>query len=480
MRVLEKFSDRRCIDLLLKYIKLENFKCYNDVKLTFSQGPFTVIVGENAVGKTAMLEGIAVGIGAFLNGFDDIPKKHISSDEIRLKKFLKGSTATVEPQFPVIVECEGRIDFESQELIWSRSLNRRSGKTTQKGSKAIINYSQYLQEQVMIGEDVNLPIIAYYGTQRLWNTGLREKRNSLKELKSRTHAYLDCLKPEIDMKLLIQWFMDKKYISLEDGVEPGELKAVQKAIQVCLKDFEGIEELNLGRDFNLEYSVRSKDLQFTDGKTTLPFRLLSDGYRNVIGLVADIAFRMASLNPHLEENAVLETSGIILIDEIDLHLHPKWQRRIIDDLKRTFPKVQFIVSTHSPFVIQSLNQGELRILNKEGQIISGEIVTDDQEIVPIEYQDESVEDILEYIMGVKLPQWGKRKKDMYNTAREYFKLLSKYENENLDTSEIKKIKDELDTLIKPFSDNVAYYAFLEQKRLVAEIKRGDQDNEAGQ
>ena len=89
---------------------------------------------------------------------------------------------------------------------------------------------------------------------------------------------------------------------------------------------------------------------------------LSDGYKNTLSMIADIAYRMAVLNPWLLEKVLKETLGIVLIDEIDLHLHTKWQQRIITDLRSIFPKVQFIVSTHAPIVISSVKKDNLLIL----------------------------------------------------------------------------------------------------------------------
>ena len=94
----------------------------------------------------------------------------------------------------------------------------------------------------------------------------------------------------------------------------------------------------------------------------IPVSQLSDGYKCTISLIADIAYRMAILNPQLLNKVLVETEGIILIDEVDLHLHPKWQKRILKDLMDIFPKVQFIVSTHAPEVINSVKKGSVVIL----------------------------------------------------------------------------------------------------------------------
>jgi hypothetical protein len=84
----------------------------------------------------------------------------------------------------------------------------------------------------------------------------------------------------------------------------------------------------------------------------------------MIGMVADIAYRCVTLNPHLNQKALEKTNGLVLIDEIDLHLHPKWQKRVVNDLKKTFPQIQFIATTHSPFIVQSLQSDEVINLDK--------------------------------------------------------------------------------------------------------------------
>lgn len=141
------------------------------------------------------------------------------------------------------------------------------------------------------------------------------------------------------------------------------------------------------------------------------FSALSDGYRNVIKIVTDIATKMCILNPYLEEETLKQTPGIVVIDELDLSLHPTWQRRIVGILKELFPKVQFICATHSPFIIQSLEPGELITLDT---------------ILDEEYSGKSIEDIAEDIMDVPIVQYSEKKVKMYNAAKEYFEALKKH------------------------------------------------------
>ena len=107
---------------------------------------------------------------------------------------------------------------------------------------------------------------------------------------------------------------------------------------------------------NLKYNLKTQELlvEYSNGEI-LPFDLLSDGVRCTLALVMEIAFRCYLLNPHLGADAPLKTKGVVLIDEIDLHLHPSWQTHILNDLRNAFPELQFIVSTHSPLVISQID-----------------------------------------------------------------------------------------------------------------------------
>jgi predicted ATP-binding protein involved in virulence len=178
--------------------------------------------------------------------------------------------------------------------------------------------------------------------------------------------------------------------------------------------------------------------------------MLSDGIRNMLGMVADIAYRAAVLNPQLGSEAAQKTPGIVLIDEIDLHLHPKWQRRVVDDLKAAFPTIQFVATTHSPFIVQSLREGELINLDPQP---------------PEEYHDKSIEDIAENLMGVELPQKSERYLEMMKAAEEYYRVLQ--EASYASPERIEELKAKLDELTIPYSDDPAYQAFLKMEREAA-------------
>lgn len=433
----------------IKTLTLKNFHGFVERTFDFSE-QFTLMIGDNGSGKTAILDGTAVALGGFLSGISMVNSRHIRPDEIRLESFRLGNTVTVEPQFEVEIICEAKINDE--DFYWERSLSSKKGKTTRKNAAQIIKYAENLQKDVSKGKKVILPVFAYHGTGRLW-AQTSDTEDELFETGSRFLGYKNCLNPISNEKLFLKWFKKMTLISLQERNEPGEYKAVRYAIEKCLKSAK-VKDIESGI-VSIEYRINDEQLMvnFDDGRL-LPFRMLSDGYRNVIGMVADIAFRMAVLNPFLEENAAEETPGIVLIDELDLHLHPKWQRNIVDDLKKAFPKIQFIATTHSPFIIQSLEQGELRVLDEE---IKGGLV---------QFENMSIEDVIENVMGIDLPQWSQRRKEMYEVAEKYFRTLK--EMKESDENKIIELKQKLDILSEPFADNLAYYAFLKQERLLAE------------
>ncbi len=144
----------------------------------------------------------------------------------------------------------------------------------------------------------------------------------------------------------------------------GILQAFRQVLRTCLES-EGIDEVRY--DANL----KALAARWHAGPW-VSFDHLSDGVRNALGLVLDLTMRCAQLNPHLGERAASETSGVVLIDELDLHLHPTWQSHIIDDLRKAFPRVQFIITTHSPLLISSRRPDEVVILERDDK---GEMTT---------------------------------------------------------------------------------------------------------
>jgi predicted ATP-binding protein involved in virulence len=433
-------------------LEVRNFRGFEHQTFHFSD-QFTVLIGENGTGKTAILDAIAIGAGCLFSRFDNFEnlQRPISDDEVRRVRYEKGQTPTIEPQYPVSVSCIGVVD--GSEITWERILqlldrdNKGPFLNQSLYSHKIVNISKQLLEKVRKGEDVLLPLVAYYGTGRLW---LQKKEESVETVKpgSRMLGYVDCLDPASNQKVLLGWFKTMEIATLQRGESLKVLDAVKAAIANCIEYC-----------YSVKYDILEDELiaTFNDGRT-LPFRMLSDGVRNMLAMVADIAYRAAVLNPQLEIEAAKQTPGIVLIDEIDLHLHPKWQRRVVEDLRATFPAIQFVATTHSPFIVQSLRDGEL--INLDPQPAE-------------EYHDKSIEDIAENVMGVEMPQKSERYLEMMEAAEEYYRVLQ--EAKEASPERLEELKARLDELTIPYSDDPAYQAFLKMEREAAGIGSGEKN-----
>lgn len=209
-----------------------------------------------------------------------------------------------------------------------------------------------------------LPIISYYGTGRLWDQH-REKKDDTFEKNNRSNGYTDSLDGAANDNLMLKWFQKMTIQQLQRGQEIPEFTAVRMALEQVFASTTGCSDVKV--QFNLDMNeIEVLYFDTNNVHVRIPISQLSDGYKCTISLIADIAYRMAILNPQLLDKVLLETEGIVLIDEIDLHFHPAWQKRILKDLLEIFPKVQFIVSTHAPEVINSVKSDSVVILKNNG------------------------------------------------------------------------------------------------------------------
>lgn len=419
-------------------LEVKNFRGFEHQIFQFSDR-FNLLIGDNGTGKTAVLDALAIATGTFSERFVESQRHNVYYDDssriqdtdIRQVNLKNGQNLSRKYQYPVEVSCQAVIN--GQDISWTKSVLPQIRSLTPEISIAL----QQIQAKVQAGEHITLPLIIYYGTGRLWG---KKRRNEIELPNSipRTFVYEDCLDPRAN--LILDWLKVVDIPFLQGQEAFVLLNAVKEALSIC--DIEGWQSFT--------YDEHEDNLIATAKDShTLPFNMLSDGIRTMLGMVADIAFRAAVLNPHLGSEAARKTPGIVLIDEIDLHLHPKWQRRVVEDLKRTFPEIQFFATTHSPFMVQSLRPGELINLDQR----TGE------------YYNKSIEDIAESVMGVDLPQHSQRWKDMMKAAEEYYRVLQEAQGAN--PEEIEKLKVKLDKLSMPYSDDPAYHAFLKMERIAA-------------
>lgn len=362
-------------NLNIQKLSLRDYRCFEAIDIDFHP-QLTVLVASNGAGKTAILDAIAVAFGPFVGAFDESVGKHFEPSDIRLIR-VRETTANEMEYAPSGIRLEatgfipGSMDLELLDCptIWKRSLTGPTKtKTTIKDAKELIDYGKRLQKAVRTpATDTKLPLLAYYGTARLW----QQKKQTEKKLSrtSRTIGYTDCLDPGSSYKSFVAWFRYWSANAFKGQLEASKaghayqstefdhyLESVGGAVNACLS-------LSGWKDINYSYS-REELVAHHEQYGELPVALLSDGIRNMIGMVADIAFRATKLNPQLGARAATETPGVVLIDEVDMHLHPEWQQVVLQSLITAFPKLQFIVTTHSPQVLTTVPSECIRILRE--------------------------------------------------------------------------------------------------------------------
>jgi len=341
----------------IDHLVIENFKGFSKREFSFASG-FNLIVGTNGTGKTSTLEALAVAAGSWFLGLRGYDSRHMLPNEVRLEPRNFDGEIRFEAQYPAKVTAAGLVMDEM--LIWERSVDTPNGKTRFMHAANVKALAANADAHVRSGEGITLPLISYYGTGRLWQepraTSQVKKPDKLvgkKEL-SRLEGYKNSVDPRLSTRDLVIWIARQSWIGYQQGKEPPVFQAVKQAIIGCVEDAE-----------NLYFDPkRGEVIVVMRDHGAQPFFNLSDGQRCMLAMVGDIAQKAAKLNPQLGANVLLETPGVVLIDELDLHLHPRWQRRVISDLRRTFPKIQFICTTHSPQLIGQAKSGEIILLDE--------------------------------------------------------------------------------------------------------------------
>lgn len=433
----------------IETVKIKNFRGYDELEVQLDPS-FNLFIGDNGSGKTAILEALTVAIGSFFLGIRGANARGFHKKDIRIATFEHSE----EYQFPVEIEARGVIN--DKPISWVRTLNTgddgetKNNRTTTRFAKDIKELSAAVDSAVRRGEAVNLPLLVYYATGRLFDiardTEEQKKNNSMNaSISSRFRAYERSLEAKSTHKKFQNWFRGKEMARIQKGVSDINLEVVKKTIINSLPDC-----VDVYHEFDPDKPQGLK-IVLADGRI-LPFSALSDGTRNFFAIVADMAYMSVTLNPHLKERALEETQGVVLIDELDLHLHPDWQRKIIQVLRSTFPKIQFVATTHSPFLIQETGEGQLIVLQNSRihKITSAANL--------------SIEDIAEELQFVKNPQWGILRQEMFEKAKTYYQAVK----EGTDTPEMKAA---LDDAMKPFAIDTAFYAIVEQEKLLQQANK---------
>ncbi len=378
----------------LEKITLENFRCYQRLEINLHSN-ITVLAANNGQGKTAILDAVRIALWPFISQFDLAktpyvdPANTITIDDVRILKSAGQRSPTSDAldaldemarQFPSSITAIG--NYNNGLATWQRYRDSEAKKSQTKddtGTKALKNSAKALQQAIRNLSDTptTLPVFGYYGTGRLWREkrltdgkkGSTEKNNE----QIRTFAYRDCLDPASSFKQFQDWFIsaylkvrEYQIKQLESGATsieaPNELRrpvrVIQGAVNEVLKPV-GWQHLQYSEKYDKSLVLRHPN------HGVMKISQLSDGIKNMLAMIADIAYRCVLLNGHLEDQAAKQSPGVVMIDEVDMHLHPQWQKTVITSLRQAFPNIQFIVTTHSPQVLSTVASESIRVIEHE-------------------------------------------------------------------------------------------------------------------
>lgn len=385
----------------IKYIKLVNYRGAVSLNIDFHR-QLNVFIGVNGAGKSTILDSLAIMLSWLVNR---LKNTNASGQQISKTEINNG-------QGTAIIEITG-VTEDSQEITWKIVKTRTGYIHAVKGSNfsQLNEYTQQIQRQITEHQgQINLPLFVYYSVNRaVVDIPLKIKTKHQFDSLS---AYENALTSGSDFRTFFEWFREREDLENENRkyqyylIKPEgfcfpdpQLEAVRETIERFLPDFSNL-------------SVRRNPLRMevTKKNEIVTVNQLSDGEKCLIAMLGDLARRMAIANPQNPDP--LTGNGVIIIDEIDLHLHPQWQRFVVPKLLEVFPNCQFFISTHSPNIITHVQPESLHFMEQTEMGIKFHPVQ--------ESYGKNVDRILEDLMGLETT----RPKEIAEALKDIYEQIS--------------------------------------------------------
>ena len=374
--------------MYLKQVTIENFRGIEEMTLEFMPG-VNLVIGDNGVGKTTVLEAIAAGLRACFTNIPDITVPGIKAEDVRQELQVVDDSPSVKYHSPLRVTCEAEIG----DRVYSWSRVRRDTKT----SRAALEFHSDERITDWFSNAANdldtpLPILNYQSIQRIAADKQGDFGSSRKRLDDRRYGYADCLDASLDDKFIRKWC----YAMMRKAHKSSRYDLFCQAVVRMMRRMNE-NQFDAAIYFSEEFGMDG-DFVYEENGRVVPISFLSAGYQSTLWMVMDIACRALMLNPGTR--SLDEITGIVLIDEVDNHLHPKWQWNVVDALRDTFPNVQFIITTHAPIVIASCKDAAILTIDAKPLVLPGDPV-----------YGYKIEDVIERTQGS--PAAIKALKDLY-------------------------------------------------------------------
>ncbi len=308
--------------------------------LVFSE-KITLLIGDNASGKTTIVSAISAVLTSFFNGFSDQNTKFkgISENDFRIE----------ESEHSIMNELPVQIDFTLLNCEASLVRVSKKGRTLKGPLKPIRTVASNIYKNMFADgkQVIALPLFASFSTSDIHSS----RKLPFEPFKNYEHkpsfGYFECMQGD---GLLDYW--TKRLLVLQEA-NLGELEV--EGVRAAIMDALGPNGCNIIVDIHVRPNRGKVFYYLTDNRRAVETSILSDGYRRIINIVLDLAFRCVLLNKGIyEKEACKKTTGTVLIDEIDLHLHPTLQSTIIKGLQNAFPLIQFIITSHAPMVMTGI------------------------------------------------------------------------------------------------------------------------------
>lgn len=443
-------------------INIKNFRGFAD--RSFDLDPkMNVVLGNNTTGKTTLLHAVQIALGAYLQSLSLLPKDQPKQfrrgfkkdDHVKIYSETSKSFTPIKDNPSIEVNTEfteelfnknnNEIQSSLTKVRWTKNGNTISRKNNGELMDVVEKLDNGRRNADATGRISILPLILTFGATRLQNN-----YNAAKKTKARAsreeNAYKCALDEHVDFKSAFDWIysFDKNVVKEKEfeGTDEAFFNAIKKGIPT-------IKQI----DINIKNNEFYAQIQTTKDSAPqwLEYDMMSDGYQSVINIVAEIAYRCIMLNGFLGVDAVEKTPGIVMIDEVDLYLHPLWQRHVLEDFQKAFPNIQFIVTTHSPFIVQSVE--------------SKNVITLDAELSPISPSNRGIEEIMSTEMGLdeKIENRSEKYRRKYELAVQYYRLVKEGKGGTAETNDVRKALNDLE-LEAQLLDDPAFEAALRLKR----------------
>jgi predicted ATP-binding protein involved in virulence len=335
----------------MKNIELKNYRCFEKLPLDFSN-KVNLLIGDNASGKTTLMRALSASLSSFFTGFSD--------ENTRFTGLAKDDFRIIEAEASLVNEVPIKVDFEWLDSKVALELKSPKGRTLQDPLKPIKlkgaeMYKNMFAEKKQV---LSLPLIASFSTSDIHST----RKISLEPFKKYDHkpsfGYYECLQGDG----FLEYWTKRLLVLREANTGELEINGVVSTLMAAL----GPNGCNIISDVHIRPN-QGKVYYYLNDNRVSDTENLSDGLRRLINIVMDLSFRCMLLNKGIYGlEACKKTEGTVLIDEIDLHLHPTLQSLVMKGLQNAFPNLQFIITSHAPMIMTGIPMDEQNKIIKLG------------------------------------------------------------------------------------------------------------------